>query len=60
MNTLKSIHGPDFKFDNSSKYRNHNQRLKKFYWQDKGQLVIQSISNYSNSKAIQNKIFIKF
>lgn len=47
METLRSIHGEDFKLDDPSKYKDRGTRMKKSYWEDRGTLIVQSVSNFS-------------
>lgn len=48
MDTLRHIHGQTFKLGQKSKYKEMGTRFKKGYWEERGNLVIQSVSNYSN------------
>ncbi|XP_059620655.1 putative ATP-dependent RNA helicase DHX57 [Phlebotomus argentipes] len=48
METLRKIHGPDFELGNESAYRDKGSKLKKTYWEERGNLVIQGICDYSN------------
>ena len=43
MDTLKSIHGADYKLDDISKYKDKGSRIKNGYWQDRGTLIVQVI-----------------
>ncbi|ALC48383.1 CG1582 [Drosophila busckii] len=46
MDTLRSIHGPDFKLDDISKYKDrgrNGQGIKHAYWEDRGTLMVQSV-----------------
>ncbi|XP_055843477.1 putative ATP-dependent RNA helicase DHX57 [Episyrphus balteatus] len=47
METLRSIYGDDFKLNDSSNYKDRGSKMKKSYWEDRGSLVVQSISNFS-------------
>lgn len=47
METLRSIYGDDFKLKDSSNYKDRGSKMKKSYWEDRGSLVVQSISNFS-------------
>lgn len=48
METLRHIHGPLFKFNDKSKYKEMGSRMRKAYWEQRGNLVIQSVSDFSN------------
>lgn len=48
MDTLRHIHGPLFKFDDKSKYKDMGSRMRKAYWEQRGNLVIQGVSDFSN------------
>ncbi|XP_037931792.1 uncharacterized protein LOC119666584 [Teleopsis dalmanni] len=48
METLRFIHGNNFRLDDISKYKDRGGRQKKSYWEDRGTLMVQSITNYSN------------
>ncbi|XP_065363146.1 putative ATP-dependent RNA helicase DHX57 [Calliphora vicina] len=50
METLKSIHGDDFRLDDPTKYKDRGGRMKKTYWEDRGTLIVQSVTNYSTMK----------
>lgn len=47
MNTLRSIHGEDFKLKDRSKYKDKGGNLKKGYWEDRGTLLVQVIESLS-------------
>ncbi|XP_017470860.1 PREDICTED: putative ATP-dependent RNA helicase DHX57 [Rhagoletis zephyria] len=47
METLRAIHGPDFRLNDASFYNDRGGHMKKAYWEDRGTLVVQSITNYS-------------
>ncbi|XP_055911912.1 putative ATP-dependent RNA helicase DHX57 [Eupeodes corollae] len=47
METLRFIYGDDFKLNDSSQYKDRGSKMKKSYWEDRGSLVVQSISNFS-------------
>ncbi|XP_075156845.1 putative ATP-dependent RNA helicase DHX57 [Haematobia irritans] len=51
METLRSIHGDDFRLDDPSKYKDRGGKMKKSYWQDRGTLVVQSVTNFSSSNS---------
>ena len=48
LNTLRHIHGPLFKFTDKANYKEMGSRIKKGYWEQRGNLVIQGVSDYSN------------
>lgn len=48
METLKSIHGDDFRLDDPSKYKDRGGKMKKSYWEDRGTLIVQSVTNFSS------------
>lgn len=48
LETLRHIHGPLFKFADRSSYKEKGTRIKKGYWEQRGNLVIQSVSDFSN------------
>uniref|UniRef100_A0A1B0DGR7 RNA helicase n=1 Tax=Phlebotomus papatasi TaxID=29031 RepID=A0A1B0DGR7_PHLPP len=48
METLRGIHGQDFELESISAYRDKGNRLKKSYWEERGNLVIQGITDFSN------------
>lgn len=50
METLKAIHGEDFRLDDASKYKDRGGKMKKSYWEDRGTLIVQSVSNFSALK----------
>lgn len=41
METLRYIHGDDFKLDDISNYKDKGSRLKKNFWQERGNLIVQ-------------------
>ncbi|XP_033150642.1 putative ATP-dependent RNA helicase DHX57 [Drosophila busckii] len=44
METLRSIHGLDFKLDDSAKYKDQKCKcVKQDYWEDRGTLLVQSV-----------------
>ncbi|CAO1440622.1 unnamed protein product [Diamesa tonsa] len=47
LSTLKSIYGDDFEFGKDSDYKDQGTRLKKGYWKDRGELIIQGGCDYS-------------
>lgn len=53
METLRAIHGPDFRLNDASVYADRGSHMKKAYWEDRGTLVVHSVTNYSadNQKA---------
>ncbi|GAB0094943.1 putative ATP-dependent RNA helicase DHX57 [Sergentomyia squamirostris] len=48
METLRGIHGDEFELGSISDYQDKGNRLKKSYWEERGNLVIQGITDYSN------------
>ncbi|KAM7349281.1 putative ATP-dependent RNA helicase DHX57 [Cochliomyia hominivorax] len=48
METLKAIHGEGFRLDDASKYKDRGGRMKKSYWEDRGTLIVQSVTNFSS------------
>ncbi|KAH8321086.1 hypothetical protein KR074_008755 [Drosophila pseudoananassae] len=53
MDTLRSIHGPDFRLDDISKYKDRGRGghgVKHSYWQDRGTLMVQSVQGVSSSR----------
>lgn len=48
METMRHIYGPDFEFTAKGKYKEMGSRIKKGYWEQRGNLVIQGVSDYSN------------
>lgn len=50
MRTLRNIHGVDFRFEDAAKYKDKGGHVKKSYWEDRGTLMVQSVSDYSNTK----------
>lgn len=55
METLRSIHGEDFRLDDPSKYKDRGGRMKKSYWEDRGTLVVQSVTNFSANSGNMGK-----
>ncbi|KAH8273341.1 hypothetical protein KR018_003934 [Drosophila ironensis] len=54
MDTLRSIHGPEFRLDDVGKYKDRGKGghgVKHSYWQDRGTLVVQSVQGVSSSRA---------
>ncbi|TMW48422.1 hypothetical protein DOY81_006512 [Sarcophaga bullata] len=51
METLRSIHGDDFRLDDPSKYKDRGGKMKKSYWEDRGTLIVQSVTNFSSPNA---------
>ncbi|XP_055610130.1 putative ATP-dependent RNA helicase DHX57 [Uranotaenia lowii] len=60
MDTLRSIHGEAFELGDISKYEDKGGRMKKAYWQDRGNLVIQGGCDYSNVKKTGSSTEDKF
>uniref|UniRef100_A0A1A9WLD3 Putative ATP-dependent RNA helicase DHX57 n=1 Tax=Glossina brevipalpis TaxID=37001 RepID=A0A1A9WLD3_9MUSC len=54
MDTLRSIHGIKFRLDNASKYKDRGGKIKKSYWEDRGTLIVQSVTNYAVNNIINN------
>lgn len=54
MDTLRAIHGPDFKLDDISKYKDRGRGghgIKHAYWEDRGTLQVQSVQGVSATTA---------
>ncbi|XP_054728692.1 putative ATP-dependent RNA helicase DHX57 [Anastrepha obliqua] len=49
METLRAIHGPDFRLNDASVYSDRGGHMKKAYWEDRGSLVVHSVTNFSAS-----------
>lgn len=47
METLRFIHGQTFQLGQKSNYKEMGTHLKKGYWEERGTLVIQSVSDFS-------------
>uniref|UniRef100_A0A1A9UHT6 Putative ATP-dependent RNA helicase DHX57 n=1 Tax=Glossina austeni TaxID=7395 RepID=A0A1A9UHT6_GLOAU len=47
MDTLRSIHGNKFRLDSASKYKDRGGKIKGSYWEDRGTLIVQSVTNYA-------------
>lgn len=47
MDTLRFIRGQNFQLGQKSKYKEMGTRLTKGYWEERGNLVVQSVSEYS-------------
>lgn len=47
MSTLKHIHGDDFKFGTEADYNDRGSKIKKSYWKERGELIIQGGCDYS-------------
>lgn len=47
MDTLRFIRGQNFQLGQKSKYKEMGTRLTKGYWEERGNLVVQSVSDYS-------------
>ncbi|XP_055546685.1 putative ATP-dependent RNA helicase DHX57 [Wyeomyia smithii] len=54
MDTLRAIHGESFRLGDISLYEDKGGRMKKAYWQDRGNLVIQGGCDYSNVRKTAN------
>lgn len=54
MDTLRAIHGPDFKLDDIGKYKDRGRGgkgIKHAYWEDRGTLQVQSVQGVSASSS---------
>lgn len=54
MDTLRAIHGPEFKLDDISKYKDRGRGghgIKHAYWEDRGTLQVQSVQGVSATTA---------
>ncbi|XP_053681355.1 putative ATP-dependent RNA helicase DHX57 [Anopheles nili] len=60
MDTLRAIHGESFQLGDISKYEDKGGRMKKAFWQDRGNLVIQGGFDYSNAPRTGNSNEDKF
>ncbi|XP_064538961.1 putative ATP-dependent RNA helicase DHX57 [Drosophila montana] len=52
MDTLRAIHGPDFKLDDIGKYKDRGRGgkgIKHAYWEDRGTLQVQSVQGVSGA-----------
>lgn len=47
MSTLKTIHGDDFSFGTEADYKDRGSKIKKSYWKERGELIIQGGCDYS-------------
>lgn len=47
MDTLKHIRGQTFRLGQKTQYKDMGTRLKKGYWEERGNLVVQSVSDFS-------------
>ncbi|XP_047508277.1 putative ATP-dependent RNA helicase DHX57 isoform X1 [Pieris napi] len=47
LDTLRFIHGPDFKFGSASNYKDKGSNLGNKYWMERGNLVVQGGFDYS-------------
>lgn len=47
MTTLKHIHGEDFNFGTEADYKDRGSKIKKSYWKERGELIIQGGCDYS-------------
>lgn len=57
MDTLRAIHGPEFKLDDISKYKDRGRGghgIKHAYWEDRGTLQVQSVQGVSATTASSN------
>ncbi|CAG9819856.1 unnamed protein product [Phaedon cochleariae] len=50
VDTLKYIHGPDFKFSAASSYEESKSNLLKKYWVGRGSLIVKGVTNFSQYK----------
>ncbi|XP_058449185.1 putative ATP-dependent RNA helicase DHX57 [Malaya genurostris] len=60
MDTLRAIHGETFQLGDITKYEDKGGRMKKSYWQDRGNLVVQGGCDYSYVKKTTNSGEDKF
>ncbi|XP_052902052.1 putative ATP-dependent RNA helicase DHX57 [Anopheles moucheti] len=60
METLRAIHGESFQLGDISKYEDKGGRMKKGFWQDRGNLVIQGGVDFSNIPRTGNSNEDKF
>uniref|UniRef100_A0A182QUK8 RNA helicase n=1 Tax=Anopheles farauti TaxID=69004 RepID=A0A182QUK8_9DIPT len=60
MDTLRSIHGDSFELGDISKYEDKGGRMKKGFWQDRGNLVVQGGFDFSNMPRTGNSNEDKF
>lgn len=47
MSTLKYIHGEEFSYGTEADYKDRGSKIKKAYWKERGELVIQGGCDYS-------------
>lgn len=47
MSTLKFIHGEDFSFGTEADYKDRGSKIKKSYWKERGELIVQGGCDYS-------------
>lgn len=47
MDTLKHIHGQTFQLGNKAQYKEMGTKLTKGYWEERGNLVVQSVTDFS-------------
>lgn len=47
MSTLKFIHGDEFNFGTEADYKDRGSKIKKSYWKERGELIIQGGCDYS-------------
>ncbi|XP_060804166.1 putative ATP-dependent RNA helicase DHX57 [Amyelois transitella] len=47
LDTLRFIHGPDFKLGSASVYKDKGSNLRNKYWMERGNLVVQGGTDYS-------------
>ncbi|XP_066909694.1 putative ATP-dependent RNA helicase DHX57 isoform X2 [Halyomorpha halys] len=50
LETLKYLHGEEFRHKNKSSYRDKGFRLDRQYWIDRGELIVQGTVNYSRNR----------
>nr|XP_019548139.2 putative ATP-dependent RNA helicase DHX57 [Aedes albopictus] len=60
MDTLRAIHGDSFQLGDISLYEDQGGRMKKAYWKDRGNLVIQGGCDFSDVKKTGNSSEDKF
>lgn len=58
METLRYIHGDDFKLDDISNYKDKGSRLKKNFWQERGNLIVQVSIIILHNKLIIAQLYV--
>ncbi|XP_053697637.1 putative ATP-dependent RNA helicase DHX57 [Sabethes cyaneus] len=54
MDTLRTIHGESFQLGDISMHEDKGGRMKKAYWKDRGNLIVQGGCDYSNARKTAN------